>query len=120
MAASVAAFGLCGSSQDVVGTEAKSSLFVCLLSKRKKRHGTVCERSGADEAWPLPPASGGRGGVTVVKTLNKNKVEHGTRPFTVTSPEHKSRDTLEHWSRQRNKKNNDDDDDNKRTNTLNT
>lgn len=35
MAASVAAFGLCGSSQDVVGTEVKSSLFK--KNKQKQR-----------------------------------------------------------------------------------
>lgn len=37
MAASVAAFGLCGSSQDVVGTEVKSSLLVCFFEIKKKK-----------------------------------------------------------------------------------
>lgn len=41
MAASVAAFGLCGSSQDVVGTEVKSSLFK--KNKQTEKPQRVCE-----------------------------------------------------------------------------
>lgn len=54
MAASVAAFGLCGSSQDI-GTEVKSSLFVCFLSKKKEKLLIVWEGKQSQSAEETRP-----------------------------------------------------------------